>query len=76
MFVSLKPEIYLNIIPKFSTFLTENIGSITQTRQFILGRDIIPVYRDNYKKCINTLCGQAVEFVMLLCVVCVVTAMV
>lgn len=76
MFVSSKPEIYLNIIPKFSTFLTENIGSITETRQFILCREIIPVYGANCKKCINTLCGQGVEFVMLQCVVCVVTTIV
>jgi hypothetical protein len=76
VFVSLKPGIYLNIIPKFSTFLTENIGSITETRQFILGREIIPVYRDNYKKYINALYGQGVEFVMLQCVIHVVTTMV
>ena len=76
MFVSLKPEICLDIIPKFNTFLTENIGSITETGQFVLCREVIPVYRDNYKKYINTPCGQGVEFVMLQCVVHVVTTMV
>ena len=76
MFISLKPEICLNIIPKFSTFLTESTGSITETRQFILCREIIPVYRDNCKKCINILCGQGVEFVMLQCVVHILTIMV
>ena len=53
--VSSKPEIYLNIFPKSSTFLTENIGSITDTTQFILCRELIPVYGVNCKKCINTL---------------------
>lgn len=50
MFVSLKPEIYLNIISKFSFFLTENIVSITKTRWFMLCSEIITGYSENYKK--------------------------